>query len=693
MILQSFTIENLFSYKGAVTFDLAPRYDASRPIVVVQARNGQGKTNFLVALKLALGGLTDHLRANTAGDGRTLSHNGFIWGEGSRRWEGILNRQSRLAQGDAAHYGVALTLRQGADTVVIRRSWPAERPYSGAYGGKLVVTVNQQRLHNEEQAKDLVHQLMSETMIPYFIFDGELVQRLGVLSGESLQNDAYGVMELNLLARLTRELTGLAKDWSRAAAHGDVLVSISKLESTLTQNQARTKQLKEEQSSLNREKSQAEKELESIRRRLNTLEDAPGTDRAVLNEQVKIAEDTLKGFIADLYQDILPLAPLHFAGPLLVRARDHVAQQLHESQSQDSYASLRPRLKAIPDQLLDPRAWGDHPLLPVQQDLLRVRAQDLLDAVLPPVPPPRTGAWQGLSRASAESTLRALDQHGSPSLAETSRDRLLHLVVLQREHRALAERLESTTDLSQQQKEERRHLRSELERLNQVRSRAEAELDRVHKELVVLGQERGRVEGKLAEDQADLARRQGVRSRAGLAQRAADFTQGFTDKAIASRRARLNTKLNEHFQTLFSSSQQVGRLELDQDLYLHLYTVDGRRVEPQNLSAGMRQIVGVALLWSLQDAAKHTFEDGSPREIPVVIDTPIARLDLQHQEKVLFDYLPQASRQVILLPTDAELNKSRFARLAPHISHAYTLHNPSGEATSAKPLALPDHSV
>ncbi len=211
--------------------------------------------------------------------------------------------------------------------------------------------------------------------------------------------------------------------------------------------------------------------------------------------------------------------------------------------------------------------------------------------------------------------------------------------------------------------------------------RIKVELELCAKELLQLGQERGRAQGELDQALAERARREGAQSRAGLAQRAADFTQDLLRAAAEHRRARLNLLINQRFAGIFSSSAQIGQLKIDEDMRLRLFTPDGRVIEPYNLSAGMRQLVAVALLWALQGISR--------REMPVAIDTPIARLDREHQERVLFTYLPQASRQVILLPTDAELDDTRLRALAPHISHGYTLLNQSGEATQTAELRIP----
>lgn len=60
-------------------------------------------------------------------------------------------------------------------------------------------------------------------------------------------------------------------------------------------------------------------------------------------------------------------------------------------------------------------------------------------------------------------------------------------------------------------------------------------------------------------------------------------------------------------------------------------------------------MVATALLWALKTV--------SNKNIPVVIDTPLGRLDADNQKSLLVNYYPCVGEQVILLPTDSELDE------------------------------------
>lgn len=681
MIIQSLRIENLFSYQGLVEFDLSPR-SPERPIVVVRARNGQGKTNFLNALKLALGGLTDHLRANAASVGQYVPHNGYIWGAPSQRWEGIINRQARQRPAWNTHFAVTVNVRDGADAFEVRRSWTAEQTATrGGYAGTLDVRLEGGGSLEGAEAEDLVHRLMPADFLPYFLFDGELVQRISAFAGSSLREDAYKLMELNLIDRLSRELKSRAGEWVREAQTAEVHARVVEFENIIRRCDAEQLKVKEAQARHKATQKALEVEKKDVERRLRQFDDSGRDDRVRLAQQEQLARERAQDLRAKAFANLLPLSPISFNEKLTQKAIAQVERSRSSGKANDGYFSARIALKAVP--MLVAQDPALHDLKPAQRSTLIDVCGKHLENVLPQAPTPQEGVWTGMSDAHAEAVSRVLNDWGGLGVAKGAREQLRTLSEAVTEAEDLTERLANTADLSKEQAAERTRLQGELGRLSAALERVMIELEGSSQELMRLGQQRGRAMGDLELALAERARREDARSRAGLAQRAADFTEVLLSQAVDRRRDQVNTLINQRFAALFSSSAQIGRLVIDEDMRLRLFTTDGRVIEPYNVSAGMRQLIAVSLLWALQGV--------SGREMPVAIDTPIARLDREHQERVLFNYLPHASKQVILLPTDAELDDARLNHLAPFISHGYTLINQSGEATKRADLVIPGH--
>ena len=62
-------------------------------------------------------------------------------------------------------------------------------------------------------------------------------------------------------------------------------------------------------------------------------------------------------------------------------------------------------------------------------------------------------------------------------------------------------------------------------------------------------------------------------------------------------------------------------------------------------------------------------------DAPLVVDTPLGRLDSEHRKNILNFWVSDSNRQVILLSQDKEIDKEMYNHLEPHISKTFVLHH------------------
>lgn len=91
----------------------------------------------------------------------------------------------------------------------------------------------------------------------------------------------------------------------------------------------------------------------------------------------------------------------------------------------------------------------------------------------------------------------------------------------------------------------------------------------------------------------------------------------------------------------------------------------GSSVDKADFSAGEKQIYAISMLWALARV--------SERPLPLIVDTPLARLDKDHRKLLGAHYFPHASHQVIILSTDAEIDETILPILGTHVSKSYEL--------------------
>ena len=85
----------------------------------------------------------------------------------------------------------------------------------------------------------------------------------------------------------------------------------------------------------------------------------------------------------------------------------------------------------------------------------------------------------------------------------------------------------------------------------------------------------------------------------------------------------------------------------------------------------------ISLLWALAICSK--------KKLPVIIDTPLSRLDSSHRRALIKTYFPNASDQTIILSTDSEIDERYYEIMKPSIGDEFTLeYNDEEKKTSIR---------
>ena len=90
-----------------------------------------------------------------------------------------------------------------------------------------------------------------------------------------------------------------------------------------------------------------------------------------------------------------------------------------------------------------------------------------------------------------------------------------------------------------------------------------------------------------------------------------------------------------------------------------------KEVSRESLSAGEKQLMVIAILWALAICSK--------KKLPVIIDTPLSRLDSEHRTAMITTYFPNASDQTIILSTDSEIDNAYYEMMKESVGDEFTL--------------------
>lgn len=130
--------------------------------------------------------------------------------------------------------------------------------------------------------------------------------------------------------------------------------------------------------------------------------------------------------------------------------------------------------------------------------------------------------------------------------------------------------------------------------------------------------------------------------------------------------SKLSNTVTMCFGELVEKNSLVSKILIDAEtLDVTILDLDGNELLKSQLSAGEQQMFAVAIVWALALTSGY--------KAPVIIDTPMARLDSSHRANFVTKYLPAASSQVVVLSTDEEINGRYLDLIRDNVVDYYTL--------------------
>ncbi|WP_019566301.1 DNA sulfur modification protein DndD [Agrobacterium sp. 10MFCol1.1] len=630
MILHSLILENFGLYQGVTQFDLAPRKRSGgdTPIVLVGGKNGAGKTTFLEALRLALYGK------------RALGTR-----VGQSEYEQYL--RSRLNRGGGSlTAAVSLEFDYAEAGVVhryaVRREWSAR---SGSVAeaielekdGKTITSVPKEEWHS------FLQELIPPGLSQLFFFDGEKIQEIADGSGEEeyLADAVRGLLGIELISRLRTDLAlYLARHKSQEGS--DSLTA--RLEANIRDIQAaqwHADELFEDSAELTAKREASSRVAEQVRRRFTAEGGDIALGRVKLEAEIQENKANLHSSEAAFRDAANKLMPLAYAPRLLSRFKSALASSLEGSVDIDSMRRVLEKFEK----------WDG-----ISTTWTAVHRRDFR-AFLESTATTDTGSFKDLSdRRSALAVLDLVGTDVRPQ-AQTLMRSLQSLVakrdvleasLARADHAKASAMLDELRDADRNLGSTEAALGAKLEELRLARN-AVATLER----------ERSKLLAEQANDEMGSRRND-------LGYRAAKTLLEYEAKLLALKLKQLQSEFVRCFAHLARKPDLVAEARIDQSTFtVSLFDASGNLIPKSELSAGEKQIYATAMLWALART--------SGRHLPMIIDTPLARLDTEHRSRLIERYFPVASHQVILLSTDTEISNEAMQTLEPFVSHSYQL--------------------
>jgi DNA sulfur modification protein DndD len=140
----------------------------------------------------------------------------------------------------------------------------------------------------------------------------------------------------------------------------------------------------------------------------------------------------------------------------------------------------------------------------------------------------------------------------------------------------------------------------------------------------------------------------------------------FKDRLLASKAQWLSTMITAELQKLLRKRNLVTSVLVNPETYqVSIRDSKHQELPMDRLSAGERQLLATSVLSALIKERKGRF--------PVVVDTPLARLDQQHRSALIKGFFASVSHQVVVLSTDQEVEGPIYTALRSFSSQEYEL--------------------
>lgn len=660
MRLLSLTVENFGLYRGVHHFDLTSAYDTKSPknLVLFQGHNGAGKSTIFQAVPLALHGFLAL--------GVRLSR---------QQYETYLlrmcHRKKDIVCSEAA-IGLSFEYVQSGKPlrIHVERRW--------THTGKKVfetlhLTQNGQPLTiNPEDFQTWLNELIPPGISSLCFFDAE---RLEDFSSPEQHNKRLSeaikrLLGLDLVDRLQADLEQFTLHQGGAAKTDRLRTELIKAQKEVEVLEVQVENLEEVSKGIEKELATTESALAFENERLI----AAGGGFAERKTQFQARLKEIDRELADLHHQIQEfcagLGPFSIAPKLLIAVRESLKRELNVQRLLAAGAVWSSQIETLKQAFQGEDVRQTLEGIPQQQQetiinlFVQLLEKNTLSTVKPNEP-----LVHNLSEPD-NNQLQVWISQALTFAPQQSQTFKTQLAKLNTEKRSLKNNLDRAPD-----EYTLASTHDEIAKLETKRSELKRRYAGFRDDMAVTRrkfEERTRTCQKLSEQ---FLASQLNEHRIKIAEQSKLVLQTYKDTLAQRRIAALEKALCERFNQLCRKDALVSSISIDPETFnVQLQNSNGTVMGLEELSAGERQLYALALFAALRQVSKH--------DLPLLIDTPLARLDETHRSRVIRDYLPVVSKQVILFVTDAEIDQNTLTLLDQSAARRFQLcFNPQTEET------------
>ena len=657
MLFSKIILENYGVYKDRQVFDFTS--SSEKPIILCGGTNGAGKTTLFNSIMLCLYGQDSFEKRTTKKDYEEFLKRKIHRYLGSKTvadFAAITIEFEYYHQGKVENYSVS-RLWKNDDGKIIEN-------FSIKKNGEKLDSIDESQWHQ------FIRELLPRGVARLFFFDGEKIVKIAKEGNEDIEIkssfdmllglDLVEQLKSDLEINLMRNMKGGAKEIQEKKDELDT--ELEQLEKNISELM-----IKRERKTV--ELDEIQKTVDEYEEKISRLGGGYATQRHELQNKESVLKEKTVNIEENIREICLDALPFSMIPKQLEELVEQINQDQEITKNQFEKQSLEKNLSQVSKEINEDEFWNDFKADSNLKKEISSKIEELFQ--------------EKISSKSSEIQNPIIDLSPNDTVKILDTIKNIDTVLLSKlenhtiEYNKITEELQKIeTALNNAPNDDEigpliAKLNSEHEKIGVIKTEFDHLDQKIHEQTSLIGLKKSALRQIVDEKYKQKASETNLQ----VTRDVQNVLDLYSSKLREKKLQLLEQYLIEAIQVLIHKENFVEKVTIDKKTFaMTLYRKNNQEMLKDELSEGEKQMFATAVLWALAKT--------SGRPLPFMIDTPLARLDVEHRGKLIETFFPSASHQVVIFSTDAEIDEKYYAQLKPFISKSYLMKYDSGSGSA-----------